>query len=91
MNVNSRNIDGNVVGSTHNYKLVFEFLDGTKYTASKNIQHQTADTTVVMDTSNMLIVGGGAFLDVSCIEEVCFHRTGANGGYVYVLAFQLRP
>ena len=28
--VNSRNIDGNVVGSTHNYKLVFEFLDGTK-------------------------------------------------------------
>lgn len=44
--------------------MLLKFLDGTKYTASKNIQHQTADTTVVMDTSNMLIVGGGAFLDV---------------------------
>lgn len=44
--------------------MLLKFLDGTKYTASKNVQHQTADTTVVMDTSNMLIVGGGAFLDV---------------------------
>ena len=44
--------------------MLLKFLDGTKYTACKNQQHQTADTSVRIDTTNMLIVGGGAFLDV---------------------------
>ena len=44
--------------------MLLKFLDGTKYTACKNMQHQTPDTTVTIDTSDMLIVGGGAFLDV---------------------------
>ena len=44
--------------------MLLKFLDGTKYIACKNQQHQTADTSVRIDTTNMLIVGGGAFLDV---------------------------
>lgn len=44
--------------------MLLKFLDGTKYTACQNLQHQTPETTVSIDTSNMLIIGGGAFLDV---------------------------
>ena len=44
--------------------MLLKFLDGTKYTACKNQQHQTENSSVVIDTSNMLIVGGGEFLDV---------------------------
>lgn len=44
--------------------MLLKFLDGTKYTACQNLQHQTPETTVNIDTSNMLIIGGGAFLDV---------------------------
>lgn len=44
--------------------MLLKFLDGTKYTACKNQQRQSDNTTVIIDTSNMLIVGGGAFLDV---------------------------
>ena len=44
--------------------MLLKFLDGTKYIASKNLQRQTEDTTVIIDTSNMIVVGGGAFLDV---------------------------
>lgn len=44
--------------------MLLKFLDGTTYTACKNNQAQTPETTVRINTSNMLIVVGGAFLDV---------------------------
>lgn len=43
--------------------MLLKFLDGVTYTASKNPQRQTDDNTVKISTKNMLIVGGGAFLD----------------------------
>ena len=43
---------------------LLKFLDGETYTASKNPQSQTNSTTININTENMIIVCGGAFLDV---------------------------
>lgn len=44
--------------------MLLKFLDGTTYTACKNSQVQGPKSTVRIDTSNMIVVFGGAFLDV---------------------------
>ncbi len=43
---------------------LLKFLDGETYIACKNMQRQTEDTTVKISTKNMIIILGGAFLDV---------------------------
>lgn len=40
------------------------FIEGTEYTASKHLQHQNDTNTVVLDTSKMIVITSGAFLDV---------------------------
>lgn len=44
--------------------VLLKFLDGTVYTACENPQAVTGSNSVNIDTSNMLVVVGGAFTDV---------------------------
>lgn len=44
--------------------MLLKFLDGTTYVACKNPQVQTPENSVRMSTKNMIVVAGGAFLDV---------------------------
>lgn len=43
---------------------LLKFIEGTEYVAAKNPQQITNDTSVLINTKDMLIVGSGAFLDV---------------------------
>ena len=61
---NKNDISGQAV-----LNMLLKFLDGTTYTACKSQQHQTPETTVKINTSNMIVVSGGAFLDVYKKEE----------------------
>lgn len=45
------------------------FISGETYTACKHPNHETEKNSVKIDTSNMLIVAGGAFLDVYSNKE----------------------
>ena len=45
------------------------FIGGETYTACKHPNHETDKNSVKIDTSNMLIVAGGAFLDVYSNKE----------------------
>lgn len=44
--------------------VLLKFLDGTTYTACQDIQHLGGDNSVNIDTSNMMVIAGGAFADV---------------------------
>lgn len=44
--------------------MLLKFLDGTTYEACKNPQMQRDDNTVKMNTKDMIVVAGGAFLEV---------------------------
>ena len=44
--------------------VLLKFLDGTTYTACPSSQHQGDSDSVKIDTSNMIVVVGGAFADV---------------------------
>lgn len=59
---------GNENKSAVNGKQVLDsmlaFIEGTEYTASKHLQQQNESNTVVLDTSKMIVVTSGAFLDV---------------------------
>lgn len=44
--------------------MLLKFLDGTTYIACKNPQVQTEENSVRISTKNMIVVAGGAFLDV---------------------------
>lgn len=43
---------------------LLKFLDGTSYVACKNQQRQTNENSIKISTENMIVVAGGAFLDV---------------------------
>lgn len=43
---------------------LLKFMDGTDYTACQNTQMVTPATSKVINTSNMLVIIGGAFIDV---------------------------
>lgn len=44
--------------------VLLKFMDGTTYKACQNPQQITSDTSVDINTSNMIIITGGAFTDV---------------------------
>lgn len=44
--------------------VLLKFMDGTKYTACENPQIVTSNSSVKIDTSNMIVIAGGAFNDV---------------------------
>ena len=58
-NQNKNSINGKQVLDS-----MLAFIEGTEYTASKHLQHQNDTNTVVLDTSKMIVVTSGAFLDV---------------------------
>lgn len=59
---------------------LLKFMDGSSYTACQNTQMVTPTTSKVINTSNMLVIIGGAFIDVygNLKQKNCGFSSSAN-------------
>ncbi len=58
------NQNKNAVNGKQVLDSLLAFIEGTEYVASKHLQHQNDSNTIVLDTSKMIKITSGAFLDV---------------------------